>query len=176
MTLTVNGYFGSGFVPPGTGVVMNNQMDDFSLEPGVPNLFGLVGSEANSVAAGKRPLSSMAPTIVRDPQGQSRILIGAAGGPRIPTAVFQALLARMRFSVSLPDAVSAPRFHHQWRPDRLQLEESAWSPEVIRALSEKGWEVKSSSVTAKIHALERHPDGRVWGVPDRRGEGSAGAE
>jgi gamma-glutamyltranspeptidase/glutathione hydrolase len=176
ITTTVNDNFGSGFVPPGTGVVMNNEMDDFSIRPGVPNLFGLVGAEANAIAPRKRPLSSMSPTIVRDAQGHSRILIGAAGGPRITTSVFLSLLHRMRFGMSIVDAVAYPRLHQQWRPDELMLEGYGFSQDTRNQLASMGYKVTEISNSGKIHALERFVSGRVWAAPDFRGEGTAVAE
>jgi gamma-glutamyltranspeptidase/glutathione hydrolase len=176
ITLTVNANFGSGFVPPGTGVVMNDQMDDFSVQPGTPNLFGLVGNEANAIAPGKAPLSSMTPTMVRDQNGEVRVVLGASGGPRIVTAVFQTLMNRVRFGMSLPDAVSSPRFHHQWKPDVLDVEVWGFPFEVQKALERKGYALNFLSKAAKVHALERFPNQRVWGVADPRGEGAAVAE
>jgi gamma-glutamyltranspeptidase/glutathione hydrolase len=176
VTTTVNDYFGSGFVPPGTGVVMNDEMDDFSARPGAPNLFGLVGSAANAIAPGKRPLSSMTPTIVRDREGRVRIVIGAAGGPRITTAVFLSLVNRLRFGMSLPDAVAAPRFHEQWKPEELKLERFGFSFETRERLESLGYRVGFAPALARVHALERLPDGRTWGVPDTRAEGAAVAE
>lgn len=176
MTLTVNDDFGSGFVPPGTGVVMNNQMDDFSAAPGAPNLFGLVGAEANSISPGKRPLSSMAPTIVRDSEGNVRFVIGAAGGPRIITSVFQVLVNRIFFGMSLQDAIGAPRFHHQWKPDRISVERFGFAREVREKLVRMGYAVEPAGRLGVSHALERFPNGRVWGAPDPRGEGAAVAE
>jgi len=176
LTTTVNDNFGSAFVPPGTGIVMNNEMDDFSIHPGVPNLFGLVGDEANSIAAKKRPLSSMSPTIVRDHQGMVRIAIGAAGGPRIITSVFLSLLNRLQFGMTLTDAVSAPRIHQQWRPTDVKVEKNAIGFETLSKLKTMGYELDEVNSLAKVHALERLPDGRTWGAPDPRGEGAAVAE
>jgi gamma-glutamyltranspeptidase/glutathione hydrolase len=176
MTVTVNDNFGSGFVPPGTGIVMNNQMDDFSAQPGVPNLFGLVGAEANSIQPGKRPLSSMTPTIVRDAHGVVKIAIGAAGGPKIITAVFQSLLNRLEFGLSLVDAVSAPRIHHQWKPESVRYEKSGISADVLEALKKAGYSLVESDRLGVIHAVERLPNTRVVGAPDPRGEGAAVAE
>ena len=177
VTTTVNEYYGSGFMPEGTGVILNNEMDDFSVQPGVPNLFGLVGAEANAIAPLKRPLSSMSPTIVRDLQGNSRIVIGAQGGPRITTSVLLALLRRLQGGMSLPDAVQAPRFHHQWRPKTLQVERNGFGPETIEALESRDWEVVEIPGSGRIQALERFPQThRVWGAPDPRTEGAAVAE
>ena len=176
ITTTVNNDFGSGFVPPGTGIVMNDQMDDFSAQPGSPNLFGLVGSEANAIKPGKKPLSSMAPTILRNSEGKVRFVLGAAGGPKIPTAVFLTLLNRIRFGMSLPDAVSAPRFHEQWKPESLHLEKFGFGYETKRLLSEMGYRLEESSSMARVYALERFANGRIWGAVDPRGEGYAAEE
>ena len=173
ITTTINDNFGSGFVPPGTGIVMNNQMDDFSVQPGVPNLFGLVGNEANSIQPGKRPLSSMSPTIVRDKKGNNLIVIGAAGGPRIITSVFLSLLNRLRFGMSLQDAVAAPRFHQQWTPTSVDVERMGFSPETRAILEKKGYSLNEVPTLGKVHALERLPNGRTSGAPDPRGEGVA---
>ncbi|MFA7553987.1 MAG: gamma-glutamyltransferase [Spongiibacteraceae bacterium] len=123
ITTTVNTSFGSKVMIPGTGVVMNNQMDDFSTQPGVPNVFGLVGSEANSVQAGKRPLSSMSPTIVVK-DGQPIIAIGAAGGPTIITQVVQGLVNIIDLGMSATEALAVPRVHHQWQPEVTFIEAS----------------------------------------------------
>ncbi|MCC7440435.1 MAG: gamma-glutamyltransferase [Bdellovibrionales bacterium] len=177
VTTTVNGFFGSGFVPPGTGVVMNNEMDDFAIQPGVPNLFGLVGAEANAVASGKRPLSSMSPTVVRDSDGNVRLVLGAAGGPTITTSVFLTIVNRLRFGMTLPDALAAPRFHQQWKPAALIHEKWGLPPESLFDLETYGWELKERTAIGRMHGLERFPaTGRAWGVPDRRAEGAAAAE
>lgn len=121
ITTTVNTSFGSKVIIPGTGVIMNNQMDDFSAQPGVQNAFGLLGAEANSIAPGKRPLSSMSPTIVLK-DGQPVMTLGAAGGPTIITQVVQALVNVIDLDMSLQEALEAPRLHHQWKPDTLFIE------------------------------------------------------
>lgn len=121
ITTTVNTSFGSKVIIPGTGVIMNNQMDDFSAQPGVQNAFGLVGAEANSIAPGKRPLSSMSPTIVLK-GGKPVMTLGAAGGPTIITQVVQALVNVIDLNMPLKEALAAPRLHHQWKPDRLFIE------------------------------------------------------
>lgn len=176
ITTTINNDYGSGFVPPGTGVVMNDEMDDFSVQPGAPNLFGLVGAEANAIAPGKRPLSSMSPTIVRDRQGVVRLVVGGAGGPRITTAVFQILVNRLRFGMSLPDAVAAARLHQQWKPRELMLERYGFPAEVRRELEKLGYTLKDVAAVARTYSIERTADGRSWGAPDPRGEGAAVGE
>jgi len=177
ITTTVNGYFGSAYVPEGTGIVMNNEMDDFSIQPGVPNLFGLVGGYANSVQPMKRPLSSMTPTILRNEKGEVEFILGAQGGPRIITGVFQSLVNRLVFNFSLADAVSAPRIHHQWKPDVLNIEFPGPGFEVVNKLKEIGYTVKPTSSVGRLEAIERFPaQGRVWGVADPRTEGYAAAQ
>ena len=129
-TATINTTFGSKVVIPGTGIVMNNQMDDFSIEPGTANYFGLVGAEANAIAPGKRPLSSMSPTLVMK-DGRPVLSIGAAGGPTIITQTLLALVNWMDFQMPIEKALAQPRFHHQWTPDELRLEDN--TPEKVRA-------------------------------------------
>ncbi len=176
ITTTINDNFGSAFVPPGTGIVMNNEMDDFSIQPGVPNMYGLIGGDANAVAPGKRPLSSMTPTIVRETDGKVRFVLGAAGGPMIPTGVFLSLLNRLRFGMSFTDSVAAARIHHQWSPKDLRVEPAFMIPEVRSGLEALGYEIKAAKGRGRIHGVERFSDGRVWGVPDPRGEGYAARE
>jgi gamma-glutamyltranspeptidase/glutathione hydrolase len=174
VTFSVNDLFGSGFVPSGTGVVMNNHMDDFSAQPGAPNLFGLIGSEANAIAAHKRPLSSMTPTIVRDLKGHVRLAIGGEGGPRILTAVFQSLVNRIYYEEPLSDAIAAPRIHHQWRPNQLVVESRGIPFEIFQGLKEKGYLLdRTPRFIGKINTLERMPEGWVVGMSDVRGEGAA---
>jgi gamma-glutamyltranspeptidase/glutathione hydrolase len=122
ITTTVNTTFGSKVVIPGTGIVMNDQMDDFAAQPGAPNAFGLVGTDANAVAPGKRPLSSMSPTIVLGKDGKPILALGAAGGPTIITQVVQLLVNRLDLEMGLAEAEAAPRIHHQWKPDELAVE------------------------------------------------------
>jgi gamma-glutamyltranspeptidase / glutathione hydrolase len=135
ITTTVNTSFGSKVIIPGTGVIMNNQMDDFSAQPGVQNAFGLVGAEANSIAPGKRPLSSMSPTIVLK-DGKPVMTLGSAGGPTIITQVVQALINVIDLGMSPQEAVAAPRIHHQWLPDKLFVEQT--TPSKVQANLQKG--------------------------------------
>jgi gamma-glutamyltranspeptidase/glutathione hydrolase len=170
ITATVNTGFGSKVIVPGTGVILNNEMDDFSAAPGVPNTFGLVGAEANAIAPGKRPLSSMSPTIVlRD--GRPILTLGAAGGPKIITQVVMAILYHLDLGLTLPEAVRAPRIHHQWRPDRLLVERSL-EPAIVASLEELGHEVRRSRSVGVTQAIALTPAGRV-GVHDPRVEGKA---
>ena len=177
-TTTVNDDFGSGFVPPGTGVVvMNDEMDDFSIQPGVPNLYGLVGGEANAIAPGKRPSADVADggLLVRA-EGRVRLVVGAAGGPRIITSVFETLLGRLRFGMSLSDAVAACRFHHQWKPETLRIEPHCFSEDTLVTLRKLGYSLEPKASYARVHAIERFENGRVWGAPDVRDDGAAVAE
>jgi len=172
LTATVNTTFGSKVIIPGTGVIMNNEMDDFSIQPGVPNAFGLIGAAANAIAPGKRPLSSMSPTIVLD--GERPVMtVGAAGGPTIITQVVLAIVNRVDLGLPLADAVAAQRFHHQWVPDRLRVER-AFDVELLEELRKKGHQVDatgSGGVTQAI-AIES-ADGPLMGVHDPRVPGSA---
>lgn len=149
LTQTINTAFGSKVVIPGTGVVMNNEMDDFSIQPGVPNAFKLVGAEANAVAAGKRPLSSMSPTLVLK-DGRPILSVGAAGGPTIITQTLLTLSNILDHDMKPAEALAAPRFHHQWAPDELKIEK-AFGPEALKALSEKG---HTLSETARFGACQ----------------------
>ncbi len=176
LTTTINNNYGSGFVPSGTGVVMNDTLDDFSIEAGVPNLFGLIGNDANSIQPNKRALSSMSPTIIRDKKGNSVLIIGAAGGPRIITSVFLSIVNRFKFGMSLIDAVSFPRFHQQWNPLEIYMEQSGFSLETRTLLQKKGYSIIEVPSLGKVHALEKLPNGRTSGAADPRGEGAAQAE
>jgi gamma-glutamyltranspeptidase / glutathione hydrolase len=169
-TATVNLSFGSKVVIPGTGVVMNDQMDDFSIQPGVPNAFGLVGAEANAVAPGKRPLSSMSPTIVLK-DGQPVMSVGAAGGPTIISQTLLAIIDVIDFGMTVEEALAQPRFHHQWKPDVLRVEMSV-PLDVRRELERRGHKlevVDEMGVTqavgynSKIQKFQGAHDPRVEG-------------
>jgi len=137
LTTTLNSMFGCGVMVRGSGFLLNNEMDDFSAKPGVPNMFGLVGGAANAVAPGKRMLSSMTPTIlVKD--GKTRLVAGSPGGSRIITTVLQVVLNIVDFKMTVQQAVDAPRFHHQWLPDRVTYERGALSPDTVALLRARG--------------------------------------
>jgi gamma-glutamyltranspeptidase/glutathione hydrolase len=140
-TLTINYPFGSGFMPPGTGVLLNDEMDDFSAKPGTPNAYGLVGAEANAIAPGKRPLSSMSPTFIEDERGVA--VLGTPGGSRIITMVLLAILDYAAGGAP-HSMVSLPRFHHQYLPDVIQYEEGAFSDKEIEALQAKGHKLEQT--------------------------------
>ena len=171
-TATVNTGFGSKVVVPGTGVLLNNQMDDFSAQPGVANYFGLVGAEANAVAPGKRPLSSMSPTIVLKDKNPI-IAVGAAGGPRIISAVLLELVAMLELGKTPQQAVEAMRIHQQWSPDELMFE-SQMSEALRAALTARGHKLKELSSSSTSHIVARSEDGQSFvGAADPRGGGSA---
>ncbi len=150
ITQTINTSFGSKVIVPGTGIVMNNEMDDFSVAPGVANAFGLVGAAANAIAPGKRPLSSMSPTLVLDSAGQPFLTCGAAGGPRIITATMQNVSRVIDLGQTISEAMPAPRVHHQWRPAEAVVEQRL-ANETIEGLTARGHRVKTiqSSATAQ---------------------------
>lgn len=151
ITATVNTTFGSKVVVPGTGVILNNEMDDFSIAPGVPNAFGLIGTEANAPAAGKRPLSSMSPTMVL--RGDQPVLsCGAAGGPRIITAAAQIVLRAVALDEPLATAVAAPRIHQQWRPNELWVEERL-DPRIVEGLAGLGHTIRRSGGLGTAQAI-----------------------
>ena len=180
-TQTVNLYFGSGVMVPGTGILLNDEMDDFSAQPDKPNAFGLVGlGEANAIAPQKTPLSSMSPTIVtRD--GRVELVVGGPGGSRIISSVLQVVLNVVAHRMTLPDAVGAPRIHHQWFPDTLYLEahdapEAAALADRLRATGHTvelvEWAPGKRSRFGNVQAVHVDPQsGLMTGVSDPRGEG-----
>ncbi|MEJ0091092.1 MAG: gamma-glutamyltransferase [Limisphaerales bacterium] len=171
-TATINTSFGSKVVIPGTGVTMNNQMDDFSAQPGAPNYFGLIGREANAIAPGKRPLSSMTPTIVLK-DGQPIISLGAAGGPKIISAVLQELVDMLDLGMTPQQAVAAPRIHQQWSPDKLYVE-SKLPAALKQALAQRGHKIEELPAVAVSQIVARSPDGKNFiGAADPRAGGTA---
>jgi gamma-glutamyltranspeptidase/glutathione hydrolase len=171
-TASLNTSFGSKVVVPGTGLLLNNHMDDFSAQPGVPNYFGLVGAEANAIEARKRPLSSMSPTLVlRD--GQPILSVGAAGGPTIISQTLLTILRTIDFKKSPREALAAPRLHHQWKPDELHVERS-WGEAVIVELRRRGHTVAVDASLGAAQAVGRDAQGHWSAAADPRGEGAAG--
>lgn len=175
ITATVNTGFGSKVIVPGTGLVLNNEMDDFSIEPGVPNAFGLIGAENNSVEPGKRPLSSMSPTIVLREDGEPLLTVGAAGGPKIITQVLLAIVGVVDGRLSLGEAIAAPRWHHQWRPDVLSFEDSMPTADALTAVA-YGHQSEVLSSGGVSQGVQRLSDGRLTAVRDPRVPGKAAAE
>jgi gamma-glutamyltranspeptidase/glutathione hydrolase len=174
LTTTVNGYFGAHVVGPRSGVVLNNQIDDFSLGAGMPNQFGLVQADANLVAPGKRPLSSMSPTLVLDDRGVVACL-GGSGGPRIISNVVQVLLDVFVFGRDVGAAVEAPRVHHQWTPDRLRAEPTvdAWTLALLRA---RGHVIDPLTTITAVQAVVVRADGAREAASDPRKGGAPAAE
>ena len=164
-TYTLNLNFGSGIVARGTGVLLNNEMDDFSIKPGVPNAFGLIGGDANAIAPGKRPLSSMTPVIVSGPEGPM-LATGSPGGARIITTVLQNLINIIDFKMNIAEAIAAPRMHHQWLPDFLRLERG-FSPDTVVLLKNMGHEVRIMPTMGRVQTVQRQSN-LFWGASDPR--------
>jgi gamma-glutamyltranspeptidase/glutathione hydrolase len=172
ITQTVNTAYGSLVIVPGTGVVLNNEMDDFSIAPGTPNAFGLVGAEANAVAPLKRPLSSMSPTIVLE-NGQPVLTVGAAGGPTIITQVVQALVRTLDLGMPLDQALAQPRIHHQWSPDEVR-HESRLDESLAAGLAKRGHKLKPVEKMGVSQAIQYDPVTKTFlGVHDPRVPGLA---
>lgn len=169
-TYTLNLSYGMGMVADGTGVLMNNEMDDFSALAGAQNAFGLVGGDANSVSPGARPLSSMTPTLVfRD--GRLVLVTGSPGGSRIISTTLQVITNIVDFDMNIAEAVAAPRIHHQWRPDALSVERGL-SPDTLRLLRERGHEVRQTATSGSANSIHI-TQGAIQGAPDPRQRGTA---
>ena len=170
-TTTLNGSYGNGQMVEGAGFLLNNEMDDFSAKPGVPNMFGLIGGEANAVAPAKRMLSSMTPAIlVKD--GRTRLVLGSPGGSRIITTVLQVVLNVVDFEMTVQEAVDAPRFHHQWLPDAIRIERRGFPADVVTALEAMGHAIDRNDDMGDVHAIMIDPaTGLRLGASDPRLDG-----
>ena len=172
VTTTLNGLYGSKVVVSGAGFFLNNEMDDFSVKPGVPNMFGAVGGEANAVAPGKRMLSSMTPTIV-EKNGKLLLVVGTPGGSTIMTSVFQTILNVVDWNMDIQSAVNAPRFHHQWLPDEIAAEKQSFSPELRERLKQKNYKITDRGAIGRVDAILVDESGFLHGGADPRGDDTA---
>lgn len=165
VTYTLNTHFGSGIVAAGTGILLNNEMDDFSAKPGVANVYGLIGGEANAIAPGKRPLSSMTPTIVLK-DGRPWLVTGSPGGARIITTVLETVVDAIDFDMNPAEAAATPRFHHQWWPDELRIEKG-FSPDTLALLRQYGHHIVLKPTMGKTETIQVQ-GGLLYGASDPR--------
>ncbi|MBQ49150.1 MAG: gamma-glutamyltransferase [Zetaproteobacteria bacterium] len=170
-TQTINGWLGSVVVIPGTGIIMNNEMDDFSAKEGAANLFGAIGSKMNAIQPGKRPLSSMSPTIVLK-KGKPVLALGSPAGTRIISCVAQTLMNVLEYKMPLYQSVVALRYHHQWQPDKIRVEPPGFPADVTKKLTAMGHEIYVKPLGCKVAAIQ-FENGVLTGVADPRGEGAA---
>ncbi len=173
VTTTLNDSFGSRVTSGKLGFLLNDEMDDFTSKPGVPNAYGLIQGEANSIAPGKRPLSAMAPTIVLK-DGKLFLVLGSPGGPRIITTVANILMGMVDYGLDVQQAVNAPRFHHQWQPDQIYIERTGLSPDTIKLLQTRGHKLETQGYWSdgECIAIDARTGERL-GAPDGRGGGKA---
>ena len=174
VTTTLNGSFGSKLYVGTYGFFLNNEMDDFSSKPGTPNIYGLIGAEANSIEPEKRMLSSMTPTII-ERNGDFWMSVGTPGGSTIITSVLQAILNVYEYGMSMQEAVEAPRFHNQWLPDEIRIEENTFSPQLIDSLRAKGYHIDLTRIRdlGRVDGILKLEDGSYEAGADPRGDDTA---
>ncbi len=173
ITTTLNGGYGSRVVVGGAGFFLNNEMDDFSIKPGTPNMFGLIGTTANAIAPGKRMLSSMTPTII-EKDGKLFMVVGTPGGSTIITSVFQTVLNVLEHGMTMQQAVNALKFHHQWLPDKTLFENGAFSETTIKNLQSRGYKLEMQTNTlGRMDCVLILPDGSYEGASDPRADNTA---
>ena len=173
ITTTLNGGYGSRVVVGGAGFFMNNEMDDFSIKPGTPNMYGLVGSQANAIAPNKRMLSSMTPTIL-EKNGKLFMVVGTPGGSTIMTSVYQTILNVIEHGMTMQQAVNALKFHHQWLPDKTIFENGAFSDVTVQALQNRGYILeKLTNTLGRMDCVLIRPDGSYEGASDPRADNTA---
>ncbi len=170
VTTTLNGGYGSRTVVGGAGFLLNNEMDDFSVKPGVPNMYGAVGGEANAIAPGKRMLSSMTPSLLLKNK-KPYVVVGTPGGTTIPTSVYQAIVNIVDFNMNANDAVNQPKFHHQWLPDEVAVEKD-FNPETKKMLQAMGYKITERAAIGRTEAIRVLPNGKRETVADKRGDDS----
>jgi gamma-glutamyltranspeptidase/glutathione hydrolase len=171
-TTTLNGSFGNSVVVEGAGFLLNNQMDDFSLKPGFPNIYGLIGGEANSIEPGKRMLSSMTPVII-EKNGKLFLVLGSPGGSTIPTSVLQVIINVIDHGINIQAAVDTGRFHHQWLPDQIAIEKNFTDSVTLKKLKEMGHTISFRSAIGRVNSIHILPDMRMAAGADKRGDNSA---
>jgi gamma-glutamyltranspeptidase/glutathione hydrolase len=171
VTTTLNDSYGSKTVVSGAGFLLNNEMDDFSIKPGEPNLYGAVGGEANAIHPGKRMLSSMSPTIVLK-KNKPFLVVGTPGGTTIPTSVLQTIVNIIDFNLSTQDAVNTPKFHHQWLPDEIFVER-AFPDSTKNSLQQMGYTISQREAIGRTEVIKVKEDGVYEAVADSRGDDSA---
>jgi gamma-glutamyltranspeptidase/glutathione hydrolase len=177
MTLTLNGNYGSGVTSEKFGIALNNEMDDFTTLPGEPNMYGLIQGEGNLVQAGKRPLSSMSPTLITSKNGSSEkvvLSLGAPGGPTIISGVFQVLYRNLYRNKNLDISVQAPRVHHQFLPNVLYIDEDRFQEATKQGLIKKGHKLEERTFIGRVSAVSLKESGTLEAAYDSRGEGAAG--
>lgn len=173
ITITLNGDYGSGILTEKFGIALNNEMDDFTTRPGEPNMYGLIQGAANAVEPGKRPLSSMSPTLVTNKDGKVVMSLGAPGGPRIISGVLQVLYRTLALQTDVDLAVQAPRVHHQFLPNKVLIDSGRFTPETIKNLRDRGHTVEEGWM-GRVYLVRQRPDGLLEGTFDSRGEGAVG--